>query len=177
MELKRDEIVKALECCIKAESWGDCEEMGCPAHTKQGCHFYLRTDDDYENTIYIELCKDALSLIKELTEERDGFENLIYTMSEIENRMSETIEELTEENEMLKLKVGAYQVKDALLSNQLDDKCDMCIARERADTVREMRKEIEARCIKGGIYPAFVRSTIEQIAREMIGGENGNKED
>lgn len=66
--MERTEIIKALECCTKAESWGDCEEMGCPAHTKQGCHYYLRTDDDYENTIYIELCKDALSLIKELTE-------------------------------------------------------------------------------------------------------------
>jgi hypothetical protein len=42
----------------------------------------------------------------------------------------------------------------------------------RADTVREMRSEIESRCIKGGIYPAFVRSTIEQIAREMIGEGN-----
>ena len=71
MELNREQIIKALECCIKAESWGDCEDLGCPAHTKQGCYFYLRTDDDYENTIYIELCKDALSLIKELTEENE----------------------------------------------------------------------------------------------------------
>ena len=58
-----NEIIKALECCIKAETWGDCEKMGCPASTKQGCHFYLRTDDDYENTIYIEIFKDALDLI------------------------------------------------------------------------------------------------------------------
>ena len=58
-----NEIIKALECCIKAETRGDCEEMGCPASTKQGCQFYLRTDDDYENTIYIEILKDALDLI------------------------------------------------------------------------------------------------------------------
>ena len=78
------------------------------------------------------------------------------------------IKELTEENERLRLKVGAYQVKEALLSSQLDDKCDMCIARERADTVKKMQSEIEARCIKGGIYPAFVKSTIDQIAKEML---------
>ena len=36
-----------------------------------------------------------------------------------------------------------------------------------ADTVREMHKEIKDRCIKGGIYPAFVASTIDQIAKEM----------
>lgn len=39
----------------------------------------------------------------------------------------------------------------------------------KADTVREMHSEIKERCIKGGIYPAFVARTIDQIAKEMIG--------
>ena len=42
----------------------------------------------------------------------------------------------------------------------------------RADTVRKMQSEIEARCIKGGIYPAFVASTIDQIANELMEGKN-----
>ena len=41
----------------------------------------------------------------------------------------------------------------------------------KADTVRKMQTEIEARCIKGGIYPAFVKSTIAKIAEEIIEGE------
>ena len=41
-----EELQKCMECCIKTESWGDCEKWGCPATTKQGCRFYLRTDDD-----------------------------------------------------------------------------------------------------------------------------------
>jgi hypothetical protein len=40
--------------------------------------------------------------------------------------------------------------------------------RLRADTVRKIHSEIEKRCIKGGIYPAFVKSTIDQIAKEII---------
>ena len=40
-----------------------------------------------------------------------------------------------------------------------------------ADTVRKMHSEIKERCIKGGIYPAFVASTIDQIAKEMVEGE------
>lgn len=40
-----------------------------------------------------------------------------------------------------------------------------------ADTVRKMQTEIEARCVKGGIYPAFVKRTIEQIAEEIIEGK------
>lgn len=40
-----------------------------------------------------------------------------------------------------------------------------------ADTVRKMHSEIKKRCIKGGIYPAFVASTIDQIQKEMLEGE------
>ena len=43
----------------------------------------------------------------------------------------------------------------------------------RADTVREMHSKIKERCIKGGIYPAFVARTIDQIAKEMTEGDNG----
>ena len=50
MELNRDDIIKALECC----SLGDC--FPCPySKWKAGCRD--------------EMCGDALSLIKELTEE------------------------------------------------------------------------------------------------------------
>ena len=41
----------------------------------------------------------------------------------------------------------------------------------KANTVREMQTEIINRCVKGGIYPAFVATTIDKIAKEMI--ENG----
>ena len=37
--------------------------MGCPALTPNGCSYYLRTDDDFEGIIFVELIKDALSLI------------------------------------------------------------------------------------------------------------------
>lgn len=52
MELKQDEIIKALECC----ALGDC--YPCPySKWKAGCRD--------------EMCGDALALIKELTEEND----------------------------------------------------------------------------------------------------------
>jgi hypothetical protein len=58
-----DEIIKALEVCTKSKSWGDCEDMGCPAATKHGCYFCLRTAEDYEGVAQDELLKDALALI------------------------------------------------------------------------------------------------------------------
>jgi hypothetical protein len=36
------------------------------------------------------------------------------------------------------------------------------------DAVHKMRDLIKERCIKGGIYPAFVASTIENVANELI---------
>jgi hypothetical protein len=44
------------------------------------------------------------------------------------------------------------------------------IAEAKADTVRKMHTQIKERCIKGGIYPAFVARTIDQIAKEMLEG-------
>lgn len=73
--------------------------------------------------------------------------------------------------------INAYlnTVKELIEDNSNLDDTIACLKieleTERADTVKKMQSEIEARCIKGGIYPAFVKSTIEKIAEEMIGGD------
>lgn len=72
-----DEIVKAFGICVKAECWGDCEDMGCPAATKQGCVFYLRTDEDYEGVIQEEMLKDALDLINRQKAEIERLKSLL----------------------------------------------------------------------------------------------------
>ncbi|MBE6656786.1 MAG: hypothetical protein E7609_08015 [Ruminococcaceae bacterium] len=36
------------------------------------------------------------------------------------------------------------------------------------DAVRKMQKSIEDRCIKGGIYPAFVKNVVEAVAKELL---------
>lgn len=74
--MEKQQIVKALECCVKTQSKCDCEEMGCPALTKQGCKFYLRTDEDYEGVIFVELIKEALSLIREQEKRIEELENI-----------------------------------------------------------------------------------------------------
>lgn len=74
--MEKEQIVKALECCVKTQSICDCEEMGCPALTKQGCQFYLRTDEDYEGVIFVELIKEALSLIREQEKRIEELENI-----------------------------------------------------------------------------------------------------
>lgn len=74
--MEKQQIVKALECCVKTQSICDCEEMGCPALTKQGCQFYLRTDEDYEGVIFVELIKEAISLIRDQEKRIEELENI-----------------------------------------------------------------------------------------------------
>jgi len=91
----------------------------------------------------------ALSLINELTEEISNEDKKAFSL----------IKELTEENE--RLRANAKSATEILNFKFAYDA-------GKADTVRKMQAEIEARCIKGGIYPAFVKSTIDQIAKEML---------
>ena len=38
----------------------------------------------------------------------------------------------------------------------------------KQDAVRKMQAEIKKRCIEGGIYPVLVKSTIDQVAKELL---------
>lgn len=58
MELKRDEIIKALECCKNFRDFCMCDE--CP---------YSKVELAYGESCTNRMAQDALSLIKELTEE------------------------------------------------------------------------------------------------------------
>ena len=128
MELNRDEIIKALRCCIEGVSTDfNCEK--CPIFRTPNCMTIL-----YE---------ESLSLIKELTEEN-------------ERLRADVAKEFT---------CGFAKPHKVLECPIFDE-----IERTKADTVRKMHSEIKERCIKGGIYPAFVASTIAQIANEMEEG-------
>ena len=45
---------------------------------------------------------------------------------------------------------------------------EVFLKKERADTVRKMQEAIKERCVKGGIYPAFVKNVVEAVARELL---------
>lgn len=72
------------------------------------------------------------------------------------------IKELSEKVENYRNELGEVRVALAEANN---DKKKL-----RADTVRNMHSLIKERCIKGGIYPAFVAGVIDQIAKEMLEG-------
>ena len=109
-----------------------------------------------------------VELLKTYIEESASETKLLYV--ELGNANSEILrlieekKELTEENERLRT------IPEQLHREMYEQMIKECKI-ERKLAVRKMQTEIEARCIKGGIYPAFVKGTIDQVAKEMLGGE------
>lgn len=94
------------------------------------------------------------------------------------NKITKAFKELTEENERLRAERESVN-KEAFrkwkkIADETADRFEGLYQDAKkalvADTVRKMQSEIERRCIKGGIYPAFVASTIKQITKEMLEG-------
>ena len=107
--------------------------------------------------------------IKELAEERDGFEKLAYIAIDTQNDMSDTIEQLTEENERLRAERDTFEVYNA----ELQEECEYI----KADTVSDIRARVAVHfgtyTDKDQVKIADVFKLIDQIAKEMLEGENG----
>ena len=142
MELNRDQIIKALECCLIQGA--ECRK--CPmVHTHALC--------------YREIKRNALALIKELTEEN---------------------ERLKAENELVQVSHDSLRElyrtdTDALLnvlSNFREETADII-----TDTVRKMQKRLHEKTFidtlgETGNYKMIRKSVmlvdIDQIAKEML---------
>ena len=71
------EIIKALECCLKAETGSDCEKLNCPAFTATGC-IYLLASTGYDiDTMYHGLIASALDIINRQQAEIEKLQNRV----------------------------------------------------------------------------------------------------
>lgn len=87
--------------------------------------------------------------------------NLVTCKEQLIKNVHRLVEEITDEKDRYK----RYYFNHCFDELRANVEADV-----KADTVRKMQTEIEARCIKGGIYPAFVKSTVNQIAEELVKG-------
>ena len=159
----REQIIKALECCVKIEQGGllsvECDE--CP---------YGVGDNDCKN-----LEQDALSLIKELTEEAlswkeiaEGYQKLFEDCAEDRARLTEENERLRAENETLKI---ATNEQYSHLCDCLDKIAEM-LRQKEADTVREFADRLKTKTYTNNYCQEIVlESDIDQISKEMLEGE------
>lgn len=162
-ELNAEQIKKALGCCYmqELEHNENCPE--CPyTDLYPNCSEYLG--------------KDALVLIKELTEENEAISEryAIQVVTAIE--LDKQVQRLTEENERLQkalntdisiVRVSRGNGKTAHLRELGRIKVDAI----RADTVREMQERFNDKVAKLLMSPSLqyqASAFIDQIAKEML---------
>lgn len=95
-----------------------------------------------------------------------GMESLMLDAHALINELTRKLELANLEIECKERICESYMLQYGTVADK-----EVWLKKERADTVRKMHSEIKDRCIKGGIYPAFVARTIDQIAEEIVEGE------
>lgn len=124
MELNREQLIKGLESCTNRSCGVD-----CPYYEAELCQDAIM--------------RDALSLIKELTEENERLKSVEFTCGFIK----------------------PHKVLECPIFDE--------VARTKADTVREMQERLIAEFRKDGRMNYYLRMTLDQIAKEMLEGEDG----
>ena len=147
MELNRDQIIKALECCVSIGA-EDCKE----------CAYRKRKDSLYAGCVNA-LTQDALALIKELTQR---LEMLSESYDHLEKTKDELLAErsrLIEENERVKLEYAGFEAG-----------ARHAVSFARADTVRKMQERLKANkvCRDGLSFKVVDFDTIDQITKEIL---------
>ena len=170
MELKRDEIIKALECCTRGRK--NKEDYPCDECPYNECNIVGGTSErQVKGTCQGWLMKDALSLYKELTEESQKWQKGYECVDAACRELSSKCDELTEENERLNKEVD--RLSQVVLNHE--GITEMEVEEAKIDTVRKMQERLK----KGLLDTAslftqqryIVDDVIDQIAEEMLGGE------
>jgi hypothetical protein len=172
-----DEIIKALEVCTKSKSWGDCEDMGCPAATKHGCYFCLRTAEDYEGVAQDELLKDALALTNRQKAEIERLETVHADMIESLRLAAEANKDM--QAELKKLGRDRYQI---LPDGRLELLPRTDINAIKAEAIKEFAERLKEKMYPYNgldkrtyaINARAVEKANEDLVKEMMGNEKWN---
>lgn len=148
MEPNAKDIIRAMECCNTDD--GSC--LNCPCI------------DDYNSCVG--LSKNALALIKQLTEEVADLKAIAEGYQKQFEDCYEEKAKLTEENERLRAENNTY-------ANGVEKIAINYYNKGKADTVREMQETFkeEVRKYADVICTEDAEWLIDQIAKEMLEGE------
>ena len=80
----------------------------------------------------------------------------------IVRKAEEEINRLQAENERLKKEKDEY-------AYLYDKHINTAFSHIKSEAVKKFANEFKSRCIKGGIYPAFVNRQLENVKKEMVG--------
>lgn len=154
MELVKEEIIRALECCIGIKGIDAC--ANCPACLGcEDCVDFLR--------------EESLALIKELIEESQKWQEAYYCADSACRELSSKCDELTEENEKLNEQINREARCQYDLCGQIVTLRDD-VKYIKADTVQKMQEKIRAKSEYGTINISPWQ--LDQITKEMLEENN-----
>jgi hypothetical protein len=159
-ELNAEQIIKALECCdADNPNCGDCP-----------C---------YDNHDYCwNLNKHAISLIKELTVENDAISEryVIQVVTAIE--LDKQVQKLTEENERLRADKDYWKNRAKESESEYDQAVKRGYNLGMIDSVKSFVERLDKHFCHDpaflGVEQRLIMDIIDQIAKEMLEGENEN---
>lgn len=153
--MEKEHIIKALDCCTRGrKSKDDRPCFECPYNE---CNLVGGTGErQISGTCQGWLMKDTLSFIREQEKRIEELEKeAAFWEGETDNAI-----DIAEDNIRAEIASGGTS-------------CHWCEDKIKADTVRKMQKAIKERCIKGGIYPVFVKNAIDNVASELLEKTDG----
>lgn len=169
-----EQIVKALECCSKAETRNECEQLKCPACKDVGCFF--STDVDNEDFIDVQkgLCSRVINLIKLKDEMLSAQASKIFLYEDV-------LKEKTEEIKRLKsLSTSNYKVwtvrdKALVLTDTLEDYEQFKRSIE-SEARKELAKRLKAMPSIQNCEYEWIYTDIDNLVKEMTEQKNDFKE-
>ena len=153
-----NEIIKALECC--------CKNNNC-----EGCPLDFLT---FSSQCASELAIKSLDLITRQQVENKRLKKEVNLVSIQFQDLQERYEESQAEIERLKeCPKCVYEYDGEIMEYCVQSPCPnfKTVEQIKSEAVKEFADEFERRCIKGGIYPAFVKRQLENVKKEMVGEE------
>ena len=177
MEINREQIINALECCTRGrKSKEDIPCLDCPYNE---CNLVGGTSErQVSGTCQGWLMKDALALIKEQDEQifnlenrlkecENGYEGTLFLESCKLHDAEEKVKELTEENERLHASCTELIQCCTKLETLYKIECKR-VDTIKADTVREFAERVDSCFCPDADYSGYdIKRVIEQIVNDM----------
>ena len=158
MELNRDEIIKALECCISLPLCDDCPRL--PTNCR--------------------ILEDALALINQLAEENERLSAEVSVKKKLLDKAEVRIQCVEEENNQLKADIcnATMNLEHITKENEkigIENFDLICkLSHIKADTVRKMQEMVNECFDSESDEPKqthdYIRYVIEKIAKELLEG-------
>lgn len=168
-ELKSEDVVRSIECCLQADGAPACYKLGCPARMGNGLCYY-ETDCEFgsEEEALKKMLADALALLREYRAKISGLEAEIkkykapYTLAVYHGRRQGKINALVE-------RLRNDPSEHITVKNFYEHE----IRAEAIDEfVRRIKAHFDTYSEDEEAHALYVRSLVDQIAKEMKGDQD-----